>query len=401
MIKKRNILIIVIVLLSLILLKVEVVPAEFYQEYKEYVPVYSAPENYPLPFLFLSDATPALAMAKADYFRSFNVGGFVFSTLPSNWYNHEEELKEYFSDCQGANRKFANNFLKINIAEGDLPNWGDSASWQQVYVNLGAVAKFARETGFKGLVLDTTAYNKAIWNPAYYSRYNNISEELAKKIIYQRGRELAQVLYHEFPRADIAFAAIGFLSKKREKFIYDKYYYWSDFVNGFLSVDAENSSCYFFTEKSYSLLADQDFAALNAQVAADMQEAFDAPLLWPKKGGLIQALFPLGRSEYDKGSLVKPEVFKQQLLLSQKHSTGYVIICSQGQAWWQFSDGEEYGLDQKQSQLPTIANLAEYQNSLTLFEDPYLSAYFYQKKMGQHQKLWQFYLKRILDILHK
>lgn len=401
MIKKRNIIIAVIILVVFVLFKAEIVPAQFYDQYQSYTPVNSSVQSYPLPFLLLSEATPALVTAKAEYFNELNISGFIFSGLPSNWYNYEEELREYFHDCQLANKKFAHNFLKINIAEGDLPAWSDTAGWQKVCSNLSAVARFARESGFKGLVLDTTAYNKAVWNPAYYTVKNSISDELARKVIYQRGRALAQAIYQEFSKGDIIFTPIGVLTEKKENALYDRYYHWPHFVKGFLSVEVEKINHYFFTEKTWSLLAADDFSNLQEQFVAGISpfSAYQADR--QKKGGLVYALFPLGRSEYDRGALLKPAVFQQQLLLAQKYSTGYVLICSQGQSWWQFADGEEYGLDKKQAQLPVAADFAEYQAALTFFRDPYLAAYFYEQKTGQRKKLGQFYFKRILDILRK
>ena len=168
MLKKIWLLILIIFIFLLFSYHKKINFEESYTQYQKYVPVNVA--KYPSPFLLYSKITPAYLLDNAELFKSYNFQGFIIGSLPSNWYSSVVELKKYSNDCKKINKLFNHNYLRIILTDKDLPEWQDEEAWVSVNNNIRKIVIFARDTGFKGVLLDTTAYNREIWNPAYYKR---------------------------------------------------------------------------------------------------------------------------------------------------------------------------------------------------------------------------------------
>ena len=83
-----------------------------------------------------------------------------------------------------------------------LPDYFHKKQWQKILAQISHIAKFAKQTGFTGIALDTESYNKLIWNSAKRP-LNKYSLKKLKKIIYKRGQEIMQAIIKEFPNAEI------------------------------------------------------------------------------------------------------------------------------------------------------------------------------------------------------
>ncbi len=371
-------------------------PIEF-AAYQDYTPEYSA-KKFPLPVLLYSSVTTGFLREEYKYFKKNNLAGFIITTLPSNWNSDVDELASCKRECRRINGLFTENYLRTSIAEENLPCWDDEPAWVSINAKIKKIARFSRRAGFRGILIDTTAYNPTVWNPAYsYEQYNSISDELAEKIIYRRGREIMQLIAQEFPNAVIIITPAGIFEQKKKDVIYHNYYNWKHFFNGLLS-KADGLQVVLLADNTEDFTESAEFASFVASASEQIKSQVDYPEKWFKTNHLSLSFAPFGNNDkYPRSSL---EVFKKQLLLTQKYSQKYIVLRDSAQALWQCDDPDRYGLDSQQAKIPVAQTLPEYLEQMIWLRDPYLQAYFLKQQYKHDVSYFRFFLSRLFAILN-
>ncbi len=400
--KFKNLIILVVVIILLLslsnLTKVNF-PAE-YEALAQYTPSYNITE-YPLPFILYSNATPKLILASRKSFKAYNLSGFILTALPSNWNSNTKELGKYFWQCRRLTWFFPQSFLRISLTEKNMPSWENKEEWVSVNAKLKNIVRFARFAGFAGILLDTKAYDPAAWNPSYFTPYKNISEDLARKIIYQEGRTIMTIINDTFPKAKILITPAGLLAQPRENQEFHPYYYWIHFFNGLLSID-HPGLVVLIPEESYFFSQKTEFTNFQKYTREQLQAQLDYPETWFKNQALALMAWPLGTTDQDKQPFMDAQTFKTQLFWLQKYSQKYVFIFSKGQAWWQTEQGAELGFDPEQTEQAKIVQtrkFVEYTDALRSFKNTLLTCYFEKIQQNKNISYLDFYLKYLSGIL--
>ncbi|GBR73318.1 hypothetical protein NO1_0719 [Candidatus Termititenax aidoneus] len=166
----------------------------------------------------------------------------ILSDLTITWDTPAEKLADNRRVFREFNKQQLYPHWQIDLTE-TLPKW-DSANWVAVNTALYNIVSEAKHAGVKGLVINTAAGR--LWNPLYNPRYNNISDSLAEQIIYQRGRDLMQVIENVYPQIEIAVYPVGAFERSTAN-----YTYWHHFVNGLASIQRQQPVKLIFNSQNF------------------------------------------------------------------------------------------------------------------------------------------------------
>ncbi|MDR1453968.1 MAG: hypothetical protein LBJ25_08370 [Candidatus Margulisbacteria bacterium] len=205
---------------------------------------------------------PLEILRQKDILRERGINDVILSELAINWDAPAERL----ADSRRVFREFRKQQLfphwQINLTE-TLPKW-DSANWATVNTALYNIVSEAKHAGIQGLVINTAAGR--LWNPLYNPRYNDISDNLAEQIIYQRGRDFMQIIENVYPQIEIAVYPVGAFERSTPN-----YTYWHHFVNGLASVQRRQPvKLIFNSQNSYGRFVNTPNAPPSALETADL-----------------------------------------------------------------------------------------------------------------------------------
>ena len=144
-----------------------------------------------------------------------NMQGLWWNVLPRTYEEFLPEI-EAFQSVKDWGR-LTDNFLRtMSSVSGDtrLPDWFNDKDWEVVLANNAIAARIAKESGFKGLVLDVEDYDfptKGVWRiPFNYGLYEDSTYkiggeakpkpflEVAAKV-RERGRQYAEAISAVYP----------------------------------------------------------------------------------------------------------------------------------------------------------------------------------------------------------
>ncbi|MDR1113568.1 MAG: hypothetical protein LBL50_00575 [Candidatus Margulisbacteria bacterium] len=181
-------------------------------------------------------------LRQKDALREREINDVILSDLTITWDTPAEKL----ADNRRVFREFRKQQLyphwQIDLTE-TLPKW-DSDNWAAVNTALYNIVSEAKYAGVKGLVINTAAGR--LWNPLYNPRYNNISDSLAEQIIYQRGRDIMQIIENVYPQIEIAVYPVGAFERSTAN-----YTYWHHFVNGLASIQRQQPVKLIFNSQNF------------------------------------------------------------------------------------------------------------------------------------------------------
>lgn len=167
---------------------------------------------------------PEEILANAEKFADSGVDGIniTFSTRSST--GKQIKCCEIFSGVEFAYddvKKYVPVFQKIAASpglkeslltvwwtpkEGQRLRWNDNEGWSRIANNMGVMAKLAKMGGLKGLFLDWEDYSKV---GQFTRREEDPPIEETIKLARQRGREIGNAVFKEFP--DIVFFSYWWL----------------------------------------------------------------------------------------------------------------------------------------------------------------------------------------------
>jgi hypothetical protein len=153
-----------------------------------------------------------LAISLKDIVISLEGGGVVTSdTWRVMQHGHKwsrESIAPQLAYCREIVKYPAlkDSFLLVWITPSGKKNriaWNDDEGWKLFTENMRNLAWFAKESGFKGLMLDPEEYALAL--QYLYKKEDADSFEKCSALARQRGRQLFSAIFEEFPDIDLFF----------------------------------------------------------------------------------------------------------------------------------------------------------------------------------------------------
>jgi hypothetical protein len=365
-------------------------------------------EPLPPKTLLFSPITPEYLQATAADWQATGFDGFLLSGIMSNWADDiwatdgdsltrgaDDKTFQRLKECNEVCRKagIEDNFIKIAFYS-HVPLWTDEAAWKSACRNFFEAARFARETGCRGIALDIEYVGEQYeldWEGYDYQTYSQCQLQTAA---IGRGRELVQAMLEAFPEMVFLHLPEGIT------------YYgplasnlFSGMVQAMAKANAEGGM-YLLTEASYDMTSTLGLIHYARTIESKVLDVLDksSAEYWKKNGGIALGGWPLGYyrkildeqgkfigwsgkqekfgneivgSYADKSSRFPVEEFRAQYAGLLLGSDRYCWIYGHGATWWHYSEEEarKFG-DNKNARLPVDENLDGYK---TVVREKWLS----------------------------
>jgi len=359
----------------------------------------SATSSIPKTLLF-SPITPEYLKDTAVDWKKTGFDGFLLAGIMRNWADDiwstdgdsttrgaDDETFRRIKACNDACREagIEDNFIKIAFYS-HVPLWTDEKAWKRACQNFFEAARFARETGCRGIALDIEYVGEQYEMNWEGYDYQNYSQSDLQGAAIKCGRELVEAMLGAFP--DMVFLnlpeGITYYGPLAANL-------FSGMVQAMAHANAPGG-IYLLTEASYdmtSTLGLIHYARILDAKVIDLLDKSSAEY-WKKNGGIVLGGWPLGyyrkilndQGEFigwsgkkekfgneivgsyaDKSSRFSVEDFSNQYAGLLLGSAAYCWIYGHGATWWHYSDEDvrRYG-ENKNAQLPTDENLAAYKS---------------------------------------
>jgi muramidase (phage lysozyme) len=308
------------------------------------------------------------------------VNGFLLSYI-AEWYYNKDELNRNLAVLSEVNRIGAqygvdSNFIKVAIGYYKLPLWTDDNAWAPVLENFRNIAAFCKQSGTKGIAIDTEPYNAVLYAPKA-ERFKGIDRSLLKSKIFQRGREIALALTQEYPEMELMVLLEGafYWFHPEQGVAPGAYELWMDFYDGLASV-RNKTGIVIAGERTYSVLNRAQMIDIYNKIDQTMLTYAKDAAYWKEKGSIALGMWPLGKEYYDKSARYSPNEFKSQFQNAVALSPRYVWIYDHGTAWFQLKNGEEEKYikngrsiwEKRYQMLPTNPNIDEFHTVLRNYQ---------------------------------
>ncbi|MBZ0190647.1 MAG: hypothetical protein K8F34_03010 [Candidatus Kuenenia stuttgartiensis] len=300
--------------------------------------------NSPKVLLFSAIDTDYLADTLSDWGENIGINGFMLAYVADWW----TPKKQIFKDIEvltkinkeGAAYGIDSNFIKVAIGYRELPNWTDDKAWAVVLNNFRNIADLIKQSGTKGIALDTEPYKASLFDTKA-ERFKSMNRDILKAKIYQRGKEIMQSLTGVFPDIEVIILPEGafYWFNPGEGTMPYAYELWIDFFNGMASVK-NNKGIVVAGECTYSNTRVDSITWLYNTINKTMKQHVEDPVFWKERCSVALGMWPLGKSYSDKSARYSPVKFKEQFLQTTALSPKYVWIYACGAPWWQMKKAE-------------------------------------------------------------
>lgn len=338
---------------------------------------YASPASKPKVLLFSAIDGQYLADSLKYWGNDVGVNGFMLSYV-ADWWSPKNEIFKNLDllkkiNTQGRQYDIDSNFIKISLGYRELPLWTDEQAWEPVIDSFRNIATLIRQSGTRGIAIDTEKYGSSFFNPDS-ERYKFIKRDILKAKVYEKGREIMQAITEAYPDIEVILLQEGsfWWIVQNDK----EYEMWIDFYKGIESVK-NNQGIVIATEGTYSITDKKQLTNRHNQILNSMQDAVTDKQFWQEKCSLAIGMWPLGKEYDNKSARFLPSVFEGQFLQAVALSPKYVWIYDHGVAWFQLK-GEEAGKYTKDGRwiwekryqiLPTDPNINEYYSILRNYKN--------------------------------
>jgi len=176
-----------------------------------------------------------------DYLRKLSINSLILNDLSIQWNGSPEKIIAQRPTLRAFSKSafsYFSLYIPLSLNE-ELPKW-DSPDWDTALKNIKTLCAAAQQSGIRGIIintdtgdLDRRTYRKnKLWDPEENDRYQDISDSFAEQIIYERGREIMQIIESVDPKMQVAIYPVGPAEP-----ITQNYTYWPHFAKGMLSRD--------------------------------------------------------------------------------------------------------------------------------------------------------------------
>lgn len=300
------------------------------------------------------------------------VNGFLFLYI-ADWWTPREKLFENLEVLREVNSKGAkygvdSNFVKVALGYSTLPDWTDDKAWAVVLNNFRNIAELIKQTGTKGIAIDTEPYNAPLFD-SKAARFKMIANDILKRKIYQRGKEIVQALTEVSPDIEVIILPEGafYWFNPEQGTMPNAYELWIDFFDGMASVK-NRSGIVIAGERTYSVVNRLSVNKIYRMTDDAMQTHVRDLAFWKEKCSIALGMWPLGKEYHDKSARYPVSDFREQFSQAVALSPKYVWIYDHGTAWFQLSkeEAEKYTKnnrwiwEKRYQMLPPVNNVDEY-----------------------------------------
>lgn len=303
--------------------------------------------------------------------KEIGVNGFLLSYV-ADWWTQRAELFRNLDLMREVNRRGAacgvdSNFINVALGYKELPLWTDDKAWAGVLQNFRGIAEFIRQSGTRGIAIDTEPYNAALFN-SRAARFKDIDREILRARVYQRGREIMRALTEVYPEIEVIILPEGALYWfNPEGGISHDYELWIDFFDGAASV-RNRRGIVIAGERTYSVPDKSSMEKIYNRTEDSMRGHAGAPQFWNKKCSIALGMWPLGREYNDKSARYSPSDFRMQFSAAVALSPRYVWIYDHGAAWFslkkeeveKYTSNGRWIWEKSYQAMPAIKNIDEY-----------------------------------------
>lgn len=343
----------------------------------------TAPQRTPPKVLIFSAVDTRYAADTLEFWgKDVGINGFILSYL-AHWQSSKSELAAHRAvlkrlNSQGQQYGIDSNFIKVALGDNKLPAWTDDKAWKSIIESFKNIAELAKETGSKGIALDTEPYTIALFDSRKLLNEFTTHEQLREKV-YLRGQQIMQALTSTYPDIEVIIMPEGALYSFNLDLSSDTQVYelWIDFYNGMASVK-NNRGIILASERSYDVTDRNFLTNIHNLIDTTMKSHTNDPSFWHRHCSIALGMWPLGKEYDNKAARYSPAQFKTQFTQAVQLSGKYVWIYDHGSAWFQLKPGDvaKYNVGNrlwaKEYQvLPTTHNidayyavLRDYKNSL-------------------------------------
>jgi hypothetical protein len=275
---------------------------------------------------------------KDVYPREF--GWCAFSKIRFN----ADDWKHAVDDLKATKfTRFKDNFLQLTVYPGDV-DWF-APEWSNIAHNAGVLARLAKQSGCKGIMLDPEAYATHIWH------YNAFPEEWRKghtfeeyrKRVRECGKEFMRAINAEYPDITLLtlYGPYGTMwmagGQPPENNLFGLL---QDFYDGALEVASPGTIIVDGFESSYGFKTLKKFQKGREAMLTLAKKFYSDPKAFDKH---VRAGFGIWADWCWKDSwsytdftknYFSPDEFRQSLAYALQESDGYVWIYSEDLRWW-------------------------------------------------------------------
>ena len=240
--------------------------------------------------------------------------------------------------------RFKDNFVQLVAFPANV-DWFDP-DWSNVAYNAGVLAKFAKDTGCKGIMFDPEPYNVPLWTysdfPADWRKSGHTFEEYAGKI-RERGREFMEAIDKAYPRITIltlygpSAGTTMWPDKPEDNFLGLLRF----FYQGMLDVIGPGTVIIDGWEPAYGYRTRDQFVQARKTMLGDTAKHYDDPAGFAKHvrcGFGIWADFDWRGIGWDYTDFTKnyhsPAGFRASLNYALELADQYVWVYSEELKWW-------------------------------------------------------------------
>jgi len=256
----------------------------------------------------------------------------------------EDELKPAIDDLKNTKfKKFTHNFLRFNVAPGDV-DWFDD--FTPIIMNAKLASKFAKESGIKGILFDIEQYNSQLFNYSKQRDHATKSWDEYAQQVRKRGQEVMKAFQSEYLNVTI-FLTFGYclpwvqMDSKRSLAEVD-YGLLAPLLDGMIDTASPDVKIIDGYELAYSYKDTSNFVPGYKMMAEDVLKIVGAD---HKK---YKSVFSLGFGvwmDYDwrgKGwdttdfskNFYTPAEFEATVRTALKTTDEYVWIYTETPKWW-------------------------------------------------------------------
>ena len=263
-------------------------------DYRCFAPLYN-PDLYPPETLLFSDIDLDTLRETAGFWRAeVGMDGFILIGI-AGWDDDPVCVRSMREKLVATNRACASqgitaNFINVSLGHGVLPAWQDGSAWKRIADSFGAVAELARETGCRGILIDTEPYTVPLWNPSA-PRFGGCGTELLRDAVHRAGAEVMGAMADRFPGIEVIVIPDGAYRwfAKGE----GGYALWIAFFNGLMSAGT-SGGVVVGAESSYHATDPQTLFRLYYTLnSIMMKESLDS-VYWQRSCSIALGAWPLG-----------------------------------------------------------------------------------------------------------
>ncbi len=298
----------------------------------------------PKVLLFSSIDIYYLADTLSDWGEKIGINGIMLAYV-ADWWTPKEQI---FKDIEvltkinkeGAAYGIDSNFIKVAIGYRELPNWTDDKAWAGVLNNFRNIADLIKQSGTKGIALDTEPYNASLFDTKA-ERFKSTNCDILKARVYQRGKEIMQSLTGVFPDIEVIILPEGafYWFNPDEGTKPGAYELWIDFFNGMASV-RNKKGIVVAGESTFSNTRVGSITWLYNTINKTMKQHVEDLVFWRERCSIALGMWPLGKEYTDKSARYSVAQFKEQFSQILKLCPQYVWIYASETAWFQMKKEE-------------------------------------------------------------